>query len=262
MLLEDLYIFEYIMLEGIEDKANYLAAKMVNKIAAAADKDHSAKFRSMGEEPKVEEIARIVSEIAKADPTPKGASLQWLVNHYVKGSFLMEDLKKIREALETFYRVRQKLPVKDLLQYKDLNDLYDAIEEFEKQKDEPVSKKQAKKKAKTEGVDVIINTPDFKGFEVKTYDAMCVYGAETKWCTTQDESTFNHYARKAPLFQIITTIDGKKRKFLLHTDTSQYMNERDLPITGKELKELQAKPEFVDFIEKVIERVYEVQAES
>lgn len=256
--------FNPVIAESVESKAAYIAKSMTQKVLAAAKRNQEldpAAVRDLDDATgAVEQANNILNQIGQADPTPKGASMQWLANQYVNGQFRLEDVGRLREELEIFYKIRPKLDKKDLLQYT-ISELYDVVDEYKKTSDsqEPVTKRQQKAKQKAEGIDVIVRGPGYMGFEVKTHEAMCHYGAGTRWCTTQrDPSIFNSYTKGGtqPLYQFMVKDGNKTRKFLFHVESRQFMNERDQTVTASELKLMQSQPGFADFVTYIIDRHY------
>lgn len=246
-----------LLLETPQGRINYLARVQTDKIVAAGEADQSLQQEPMDN--KEEQAKQILTVIAGADPTPNGAALNWLVRIYLGGGFKAEDINKIRESLNTFFKVQKQLPVKDLLAYKDLDSFYDAIEKFETGEEEvEISQKAAKRTAKQEGVDVVVNSPNLKIYKLKTHEAACFYGAGTKWCTAgrDSEDTFQQYAEQGPIYVLLTEIGGKPRKFQFHVESNQYMNERDTPISKKDIAALSKLPEYTEFLNALIKDRY------
>ncbi len=232
----------------LEDRVDFLAANMGHKLIAAAHNDHSAND--------LKSPADIVSELKKADPTPNHASLQFLVNMYVTGQFKMEDINKIKHELILFYDVRKHLTNKDLINYKTLDSLYDATEPLATVPVEP-SKREEKKNIKEEGATPIVTSDVFKAVMVTTAEAAKIYGANTKWCTT-NKGTCDNYLKKGPLFVIMVKKPKENRwsKFQLHAGTDQFMDERDRPISQVTIKMLSKFPEYTKFMNYVINHHY------
>lgn len=65
--------------------------------------------------------------------------------------------------------------------------------------------------------------------KLKTKEAACHYGANTKWCTAAESGNmFDQYNRSGPLYVIRTKGDNKKYQF--HFESNQFMNDQDKPI--------------------------------
>jgi hypothetical protein len=238
-----------LLLEAPEDRIEYLAKTMGEKIVAAAEKDHSLGTSS-------KDSVKITSLLAEFDPTPNKKALNWVVKQYVAGAFKAEDKTKIRDTLELFFKVTNKLKNKDLMSYKDLDSLYDALAPFEKDSSAAMSAKQQKKQVKSD-VEKIIDTPDFKVLVPKTEAASQLYGAGTKWCTAAEKDCmFDNYSSKGPLYIIIAGSGDSAKKFQLHYETNSFMNERDTPLKAADIKYLSGFPQYADFLNRLIKKHY------
>lgn len=230
-----------------EARAEYIADKQKEKIEAALQKDTGRKPQGVND-------ALSVAKHFEAAVPPK--ALQWTIGQYIKGNLKLEDAGKISKDLELFYRHQAKLPKKDLNQYKKPGELYDALENVEGVQ----SKREAKRITKHEGADYLIKTPNFKALILKTHDAACHYGSNTKWCTAakDDPSMFDHYTEQGPIYVLIATPPdgGKPRKFQLHYESDQFMNERDEELSEEEIEFLSQFPEYKEFLEILIDKHY------
>jgi t-SNARE complex subunit (syntaxin) len=169
-----------------------------------------------------------------ADPTQNKAHTQWIVSRYRQGQFRQEDHPRIREALSTFDRPAVKAGLKankkptDINQYKSLSDLEDAVEPHK----EAISGKEEEKKIKTQGADLIHSDNGVTVHHIKTKDAACSYGAGTKWCTAGEKNNmFDYYNKKGP----IHVIQHQGRKYQFHTESNQFMDEKDKPVKFTDL---------------------------
>lgn len=224
------------LLEGVDD----IAQSQGEKILAAYDNDQGAKQGVPREaKPIVEYFARFV---------PRKA-LQWVINQYKRGEVKIEDAQDIGQTLTKFQQVRPHLQKKDLNQYKSLDELYDAIESLSSEQN--VSNRQKAKDAKHEGAKKLIDSPNFKVLIMNTPEAACYYAKGTKWCTS-DADTFKHYQEQGPLYVIM----AGDRKFQMHVESEQAMNERDRPMTKDDIKFLSQYEEYTQFLNYLIDKHY------
>lgn len=216
----------------LENRVEYIANSMKEKILAAARRDDS--YHPHGEDggriphKELDPVA-VVKEILRADPD-NGPHLQFLVRMYVKNEFKMEDIERINHEISMFKRFKHQLTVKDLNSLKSLQELYTMMEPFQDKQPE-ISKKELARQIKERGVEVIIDEPDFKIVQLLTYEGSCAYGHGTKWCTWGDtyahaKNTFEHYLKQGPIFVII----AKGRKFQYHFHSGQIRDEKDADI--------------------------------
>lgn len=235
----------------LEDRSEYAAEVFGTKLLAAQDADSSAKQ-------KLSAIALVKLLRDKIDPTKTKQHIVWIAKMYANKQFRLEDVARLKSDLTLFDKVRSKLKNKDLNQYKTLGDLYDALSPFENTPEEDLLSNKAKIAAVKSDVKVFIDEPDFKVVIPETHEASCFYGAGTKWCTTGHDSkeTFDDYSAKGPLFILLTKLNGKNRKFQLHYEDEQFMNEKDQPVNQTEIEALSKLPGYTKFLNKLIKKHY------
>ena len=239
-------IFDIIL---TEDRADYIASSMKSRLEAAAQKD-------LGRP--VDAVA-LVGELKKADPDPQGKNLQFIANMYVKNQFKLEDLARIKNEITTFLKFRKELPIRDLNQIATLDQLYDLTEPLTQRAaagQEPVSARQQEKEVKKDVVK-LIDTPNFKVLIPKSEAASQLYGKGTKWCTAADENCmFDQYAREGDIYIIIANLGGRERKFQLHVQSDQFMNERDQQVGKADIAALSGIPQYTEFVNYLIKKHY------
>lgn len=257
-----------LLFEGADEKISHIVKSMAGKIVAAAYHDHSAedlltKLQS-AMDPKVDEKTftlgaadAILRRLVKADPSGERAdALVWVARMYAAREFLLEDITGLRNDLHKFFRYRTRIPNKDLNSYKNLNQLYDAIEAVEGD-EPPISGKQAQKLAKVQGAEKVIETPDISVVKLLTPEAANIYGKGTKWCTTSENGGhFNSYSAQGPLYAIIVNSAGNQRKFQFHFESSQFMNERDRPVDQNDIAMLSKYDGYTQFLNLMIKKHY------
>ena len=229
----------------LEDRAEFIAAQMRSKIEAAAQRDLGQPIDSVD----------VVNKLKQADPDPLGKNLQFIANMYVRQQFKLEDLARLRDSINKFFRMRNTLQIKDLNQIKDLDQLYNLIDTEEEQPVAPSVKQQTRDiKA---NADRIIDTTNFKVIVPKTEEASCLYGAGTKWCTaSKQDNQFQNYASKGNVYIIMANLGGQTRKFQLQMETNSFMNERDQGISKPDIAALSKIPEYTQFLNFLIKKHY------
>lgn len=196
---------------------------------------------------------QIVNELVKADPTPNRKYLQFIVNRFLAGNFKLEDVGVVSENIALFDKVKAKLPVanRDINSFKRMAELYIAVRPFKDQ--DVVSNRQAKSVVKEAGVKKIIDAPAIKIFQVLTEDAAKFYGKGTTWCTAGDNNNqFEHYAANGAIYVIMT----EGRKFQLHVEEDQFMDEQDEDVEQDDIDLLSAHPEYATFLNMLIKKHY------
>lgn len=228
-----------------ESRADFAAKSFEQGLITQAKKDTSYKGELKADD--------IVKALEQADPN--GTNIVFIAKQYSNGQFKIEDTERLKSQLEIFLKKRAKLKNKDLLSYKSLNDLYDALDLVKDVEVEP-SQAQLAKAIKNDGSEKLIDTPNFKAIHVKTQEAACFYGKGTMWCTAADNNNrFDSY--KNDLIVLLVKLDGKDRKFQFHYETDSFMNERDQSLSMTEIKDLSKLPEYKDFLNMLIKKHYE-----
>ncbi len=194
-----------------------------------------------------------------ADPTNRGKYLRWMTDLFKHTSheIFIEDLYKITESLELFEKVQNKLSLdeRNILNYKNLNDLWDKIKEYKDNKEETLSKKQLKGDTAVDGeFDVLLDNDRYSVIVAKTHRAACFWGSGSRWCTAHSgyDRTYWGYAEKGPVVIIYYKNGEIKNNIQFHIETSQYMDLEDRPIDpeGMFAKYPDVLDAFVDYIER------------
>jgi hypothetical protein len=171
-----------------------------------------------------------------------------------------EDFYKAKQYLELFDRNFGKLPKdkRNITQFKNLPDLFDAISGFEKTEGEPESKTQELKAIKEKEIERVYEDSQWKVLVPKTERASCLIGKGTQWCTAADRSNnmFDNYNKRGKLYVLINKDDDSK--YQIHFEDEQLMDSRDRPISGAYFFEYVVEDgELVDWFEKNIPNFYD-----
>jgi hypothetical protein len=188
-----------------------------------------------------------IDKIASYDPTTKKIYVQWMLNSYLKGDIKSEDIYKSLGDLAVFDKFKNKLDIKDIYKYTPKS-LYQAVKDIDPES--AASKRQEKQQIKTEGADVVMKGPDCTILKLKTKEAACYYGMQTRWCTaaTDAENMFDYYNSQGPLY-VAMCDDG--RKFQFHVESMQFMDEQDNDINVKDIRT--QYPTIDNFFKNVVE---------
>lgn len=243
-----------LLLESPEERIAYVVKNSGSKLVAAGEHDPFIDKEIS------KDATKIASALAEFDPSKNKQALGWIAKQYIAGSFKLEDREKIKKSLELFFKLasmkNDKLKNKDLMSYKTLDSLYDALEPFEKSEGGALSAKQQQKMVKSDA-EKIIDTPDFKVIVPKTEAASQLYGAGTKWCTAAEKDCmFDSYNRQGPLYVIIAGAGDSAKKYQLHYETDSFMDERDVRVKDSDIKYLSKFPAYKDFLNMLIKKHY------
>jgi ribosomal protein S18 len=188
-------------------------------------------------------IENLFDILAGFDPTKNKKFVQWIVNQYVKGYFFLEDGYKVTDLLKRFLTNYYKIQQRDINKYS-FASLQDALEQYN------VPEK-LKEINSTGLIKTIISKGDFTVIQVLDRQAAIDYGRNTSWCTANEEhNAFDNY--KDDLFIIMY----KDRKWQFHYESNQFMDERDRPISKKDIDLLSDVPGYTDFLNFCVERYY------
>ena len=172
-----------------------------------------------------------------AEINPNHKYLEWIARNWDTSGPNEEgetehNLKEILLAVSKFDNQSQRLELKDLNQYRDIDQLFDALKK--------VGETARRTVDITDDVEKIYEDNRFVVVSPKTHTASCYYGAGTKWCTAAKDTTshFSTYKGSGELYYIIdktlpTSSPYYKvalnKKIAGHTE--DYWDVKDKPIT-------------------------------
>jgi len=151
--------------------------------------------------PQIEKIYydEIVPGSASINPNHK--YLDWISKNWsptdVEGNEVTHNLKEILLAVSKFDTQNQRLKIKDLNQYRDIDQLFDVLQKLGQTARRTVEI--------SDEVDRIYEDNRFVVVVPKTHKSSCYYGAGTKWCTASKDtdSHFSNYKSGGELYYII-----------------------------------------------------------
>ena len=132
---------------------------------------------------------------------PKHKYLEWITKNWsptdVVGDEIKHNLKEILLAVSKFDNQSQRLKIKDLNQYQNLEQLFDTLQELGQTARRTVEISDEDEKVYADNRFVVV-VP-------KTHKSSCYYGAGTKWCTASKDtdSHFSSYKSGGELYYII-----------------------------------------------------------
>jgi len=164
--------------------------------------DTYSKYIAAGDaSPQIEKIYydEIVPGSASINPNHK--YLDWITKNWsptdVEGDEITHNLKEILLAVSKFDTQNQRLKIKDLNQYKNIDQLFDTLQKLGQTARRTVEI--------SDEVDRIYEDNRFVVVVPKTHKSSCYYGAGTKWCTASKDtdSHFSNYKTNGELYYII-----------------------------------------------------------
>ena len=137
-----------------------------------------------------------------AEINPNHKYLEWITKNWspsdVSEEGTMEhNLKEILLAVSKFDNQSQRLEIKDLNQYRDIDQLFDVLKK--------VGEITRRTVDISDGVEKIYEDNRFVVVVPETHTASCYYGSGTKWCTASRDSSshFSTYKGSGELYYII-----------------------------------------------------------
>lgn len=126
----------------------------------------------------------------------KGKFLEW-VGKNLDGINFNEKFNKLSSLLSRFDKISSNLPIKDLYGYKNIEQLENALTEYEN--------KQRRNVQKIKDANLVYDDKTrFIVFNPLTHDSSCYYGSGTKWCTAAStDEHFHRYNKDGKLFYVI-----------------------------------------------------------
>lgn len=209
-------------------------------------------------------------QIVSSDPTSivegdnikkMGNYSKWLLNLFIKHKLKLEDLYKVTEYF-TFVEknkniLREKGIVLDVNKYKNLPDLFAAIQPLMKKKNiKPPTEIKSEQDlldndyfVENKEVEVHDLGNDWTVFMPKTFKASQFYGHDSEWCTTKPDM-YEHYTRQGILYIFINknkiNSQDPGRRVQVHLEAGQFMDMNDGEVDKRDF--LNDNPEILNFL--------------
>lgn len=199
-----------------EGRKEYVISTLGDKIYVAFRRDRGQVLQNVEPDALVRHVVNTFANICGEK------YIVWLIRQYIDGKFRLEDIIQIRDDLELFDRVKERLEVKDIGRYT-LNELRVAIRPF---RNANVMTGGEQERLAKQGAEKIYDSDAALILKVKTKEAACYYGAGTRWCTAADNNNmFAQYNKQGPLYILIDKKNNRKYQF--HVESGQLMDEED-----------------------------------
>lgn len=233
-----------------EDIMRYKAATVGETLLEASSEDIYEKYYK-------DIPIEIYQKIVKNDPTStdrkNGKYVKWMIDQYKKmigertRQLFIEDLYKLKEALDYFNKYPQQFIKQQIQQYSyydfkanydDLKDDIDNMNNYDYNKNSNNDfniknlSKQDLKDIKTNETKKIFENSDWLIISPLTMLSSCFWGLGTKWCTAAsniEDNAFDDYSNELCIIIDKKHKDnnGRQIKYQFHADTYSYMNSSD-----------------------------------
>ena len=149
-----------------------------------------------------EETTDVINYFSDKDPSGNNKYLEWMFKNWAglgKNRDYSPLDEEVVDVIELFHKNAQRIQNKDINSYSFLK-LKETVKEAEEKRKMSELKKEAKKQ-KT----VIYDDDRWLVVSPHSWKASCYYGAGTKWCVTQRNSSthWDRYSKRASFFYII-----------------------------------------------------------
>jgi hypothetical protein len=168
--------------------------------------------------------------LRQKDPSQKNKYLDWMAKQLSNDLGL--DPKYLIELIEQFHNNQKKLEKRDINQYKTAEDLVNGLNQAEKmQGQQRATTRQAQYVDLEPGTKLIYKDDKYIILLPLTKNAVCHYGAGTKWCITQGseernvEDMYEGYSSDNTIFYYILDLTRKSKDPLYKVAISAERNE-------------------------------------
>lgn len=190
-------------------------------------------------------VVTAMNTIEAIDPTANKEYVQWILQRFCDGGIQRwEDMERLTGYLEDFHNLKKsgffrRHPEEsvwaDIGRFKRLSELGafnhriselgGAVSNAQKDRDEE------KRLIESDGVEILADTPSLKVVIPHSYEAAKYYGRNTQWCTAMRDNSgyFERYSHQGPLYIVLDKPNN--RRFQLHFESGQFMDETDSPIS-------------------------------
>ena len=181
----------------------------------------------------------------------------------IEGNVWTGTLNGLLTTIEEFDRRRLQLKKKDLYQYRDRQEVIDALDDY---------KLERVRNIKThEESEVVFEDDRFKVVVPQSHTASCYYGAGTKWCTasTDNPGHFTNYDKSGKLFYILDKSAPTSDKYYkvalnrTYRGGSTFYDSKDDPIPDtKNIGNIMSHPELMGTINEYFKFTYKDEIEK
>jgi hypothetical protein len=157
---------------------------------------------------------------------------KWILSLFQNGNLKNEG--HVKDILMRFENEKKNLKNKDIMTYKSLEDLDNALNDENSYKDETDRQKLRKtqdavrKSDLSKEAEKVYEDKDWEVWIPHTYEASCKLGRGTQWCTATTESDhyYKQYTNEGKLYININKKNSEE-KYQFHFESKSFMDEQD-----------------------------------
>ena len=170
--------------------------------------------------------------LIKLDPTYKkgstsaGKYARWILGLADKDK--LDNLGHIKDLLTRFESEKKNLINKDIMKYKSVEEVENALNSTENQAELTDRQKERRLRSDLSDAELVAEDANWEVWIPHSHAASCTLGKGTSWCTAHSGSDFyyNHYSKDDDLIIFINKHDPKE-KYQYHNKTDSFMNAAD-----------------------------------
>lgn len=191
-----------------------------------------------------QEVMHFIEQCDPTGATKQYSYVPWIIQRYLDGGIaLAEDLRaKVEPWLAIYDRLKktgwfrrnpEAAQWGDIGRFKRLSDLGRFIQPFldtEVKSNAEMDRDEEKRLIERKAATILADTPTLKVLIPHTWEASKYFGRNTQWCTAMKDNSafFNRYDSQGHLYIVLDKPNN--RRFQLHFESGQFMDETDSPI--------------------------------
>lgn len=228
-------------------KADWIAANQGEKLVAAVNKHNDKAMHG-----------KSAQELADYIEQQGGKYAQYYSKLYLKNEVKkMEDFYRLKPLIDSFNKNRRHLTNKDIMSYSHAG-LEKALAPFAgKVSHKRVNPVEDEKFYKKGHMTKHVDSPNFEVIVPHTQEASnhLGKGKECKWCTAEPEEEHNRFHDHNDQGDLYVIRAGDRR-YQLHYETDQFMDEKDAPVSKEDIEYLSGFPQYKQFLDMMIKKHY------
>lgn len=208
--------------------------------------------------------ARVLAALESGDPTPSKTYMPWLAREYARGNIArLEDTGRFVDALAAFEanKRKQTFPqeLRDIMRVT-ADQFLDGMDKYIASMPDPKSQAQKRDQARGSAQEVF-REGNLRVIVPRDEPAACYYGQGTRWCTAaKNRNMFKTYAKQGDLYILMfQNLGGQARKFQMHPESGQFMDERDKDVSKADIQLMSADPAYTSFLNQMINKYYQFE---
>jgi len=144
----------------------------------------------------------IYDKLVDIDKSRNKKYVDWMARAYVEYKSKLDQFDVVNDFEELLNKNKLPNDKRDIYKYKTAEDVYDVVKHYEAVK----TKGEKVREIKHKDAEVVFDNDEVIIVKPKSVEASALYGANTKWCTSSDKSSYfddYYYSKHSTLYYII-----------------------------------------------------------